>query len=340
MVFSPNLFKYFPVSSQPVSEIVEWNGQNRTVIRSPKVLEAAKKHFNCNSIKGVEVEDQGGSGSVEHWESRVMLGDYMVSSDYRERAISEMTLGLFEDSGWYKVNHYSGGLFRYGKNRGCDFIDKKCIIEEKSNFDEFCTEPSEPMCYPGHLSKGLCYLVTNIPNIPERYQYWSDKTKGGFTPADYCPVAIHYRIKQQDYRFAGHCEYGYDENSTIYGETYGKSSICFTSTLLKDGSHGIIAPKPICHKVTCGSDYYTVTIDGNEVKCDKDKKTVTVPGYSGELQWVDIIRVCTGTTFCNDIFSCIEAKSISIQYEPLPIKGNYYKISYLLVIGLLSFLLL
>ena len=83
-------------------------------------------------MKGVEVEDQGGSGSVgAHWESRVMLGDYMVSSDYRERAISEMTLGLFEDSGWYKVNHYSGGLFRYGKNRGCDFIDKKCIIEKK-----------------------------------------------------------------------------------------------------------------------------------------------------------------------------------------------------------------
>ena len=72
------------------------------------------------------------------------------------------------------------------------------------------------------------------------------------------------------------------------------------------------------------------------MKCDNGKKAVTVPGYSGELQCVDINRVCTGTTFCNDIFSCIEAKSLAKKVEPsppTPIKGNYYKISYLLLIG-------
>ena len=100
-------------------------------------------------MKGVKLENQGGTGSVgAHWESRVMLGDYMVSTDYRERAISEITLALFEDSGWYKANYYTGGLFRYGKNSGCDFIEKKCIIDEKSTFDEFCTETSQPICYP------------------------------------------------------------------------------------------------------------------------------------------------------------------------------------------------
>ena len=326
LVFSPNLFDYFPEDSKPVTEIVEWNGQKRTVVCSPKVLKVAKKYFDCSSMEGVELEDQGGTGSAgAHWESRVMLGDYMVSSDYRERAISEITLALFEDSGWYKVNYYTGGIFRYGEYRGCDFIDNKCIIDERSTFDEFCTESSQPMCYPGHLSKGICNLQTSIPDIPSKYQYWKDTTKGGFGPADYCPVAFHRRAQDEDYKFNVHCEYGKPYNNTPYGETLGNTSTCFMSSLVKDGSQGLSTLKPICHSVTCSKNSYTITIEGNNITCDEDTKSVKVPGYSGEIQCVDINRVCTGTTFCNDIYSCIEAKSLSTE----GLKGTYIKVSYL-----------
>ena len=44
-----------------------------------------------------------------------MLTDYMTSVYYDESVISEITLALFEDSGWYKAEYYTGGLFRYGK---------------------------------------------------------------------------------------------------------------------------------------------------------------------------------------------------------------------------------
>ena len=40
-----------------------------------------------------------------------MLGDYMISSDYIEIIISDITLAYFEDTGFYKVNYYTGGLF-------------------------------------------------------------------------------------------------------------------------------------------------------------------------------------------------------------------------------------
>ena len=40
----------------------------------------------------------------------------MISTDYNEIAISDMSLALFEDSGWYEANYYTGGLFRFGKN--------------------------------------------------------------------------------------------------------------------------------------------------------------------------------------------------------------------------------
>ena len=80
LVFSPNLFNIY--KTQPVYKSITWHESQKVILITPKVVEAAKKHFNCNTLQGVEVEDQGGSGSAgAHWESRIMLGDYMVSTD-------------------------------------------------------------------------------------------------------------------------------------------------------------------------------------------------------------------------------------------------------------------
>ena len=37
--------------------------------------------------------------------------------------ITELTLALLEDSGWYEINYYTGGLMRFGKNKGCDYYN-------------------------------------------------------------------------------------------------------------------------------------------------------------------------------------------------------------------------
>ena len=67
------------------------------------------------------MEKEGGYDEYEdsHWEARILLGEYMNSEVHTpEQAISGFTLALLEDSGWYKVNNYTGGLMRYGKNQG------------------------------------------------------------------------------------------------------------------------------------------------------------------------------------------------------------------------------
>ena len=47
-------------------------GIKRQYINSPKVLEVAKKYFNCETIDGVELENYGGEGSAGfHWEARI-----------------------------------------------------------------------------------------------------------------------------------------------------------------------------------------------------------------------------------------------------------------------------
>ena len=53
----------------------------------------------------------------------------------KEMAISEFTLAFLEDIGWYKPKYYTGGLFRFEKDKGCDFINNDYLDSNlKSNF--------------------------------------------------------------------------------------------------------------------------------------------------------------------------------------------------------------
>ena len=155
---------------------------NTYYVNIPKVLEKAREHFNCNSIKGVYLDNQRDTGSAGfYWESRYILGDYMISNDYIETSSSAITLALFEDSGLYKVNYYSGGLFKYGKNKGCDFFNNKYIVNGQPLSDEFCVEPSVPKCTSSITMKGICYNVKyNSGVTPSNYRYFTNRNIGGF----------------------------------------------------------------------------------------------------------------------------------------------------------------
>ena len=178
LVFYKTLFPYF--SNIPNIKEEEINGIKRKIYSSPKVLEKAKKHFKCDSIEGIELENQGSSQSIgSHWDSRIMLSDYMTAGGYNEMLISEITLALFEDSGWYDVNYYTGGLFRFGKGEGCKFLDSLCVNSNKSNFEfDFCDKKYENMCTSNYLNRGDCYIVEYDEKIESQYKHFWDEYLG------------------------------------------------------------------------------------------------------------------------------------------------------------------
>ena len=86
--FSKVLYEFYQYSGN-ITTTQTVNGVERTFIITPTVKKVASEHFGCSSIIGVELENQGGKGSVgSHWEARIMLGDYMISTDYYEQVIS------------------------------------------------------------------------------------------------------------------------------------------------------------------------------------------------------------------------------------------------------------
>ena len=54
-------------------------------IKTEKVLEIAKKYYNCSNIEGIPLENQN-NNSVALWESRILLGDIMSSYKYNYHA--------------------------------------------------------------------------------------------------------------------------------------------------------------------------------------------------------------------------------------------------------------
>ena len=79
-------FQFYPGGrNQTLLEEKDRYGINRTYIRTPRVVELAKKYYGCENVKGVGLENQGTGGSaLSHWEARLLLGEYMTSEMYQD----------------------------------------------------------------------------------------------------------------------------------------------------------------------------------------------------------------------------------------------------------------
>ena len=351
--FLDGVFNFFPKKREGTLKQVleERSGINRTYIITTKVVELAKKYFNCSELIGVELEDQGGQGSsISHWEQRILLGDYMGAIIYQEEmTISEFTLALLEDSGWYKANYYTGGLFRFGKNQGCEFLKNDCINNNnKSNFkNEFFNyeDANSPSCSTGRLSRTYEIIMTYYSNYVENaYQRIKGKYGeiygGAYYTTDYCFVHAKNSYEGNNNYFEGSCKYGNGNygnniyylnnglmekmhpNSEIpesYGEKYTNNSFCIMSTLITKNGNKIFNSifHPMCYPNFCSDTHLTIQINDQYIVCPKHGGNVVVEGFEGLLHCPDYNLICTGTVLCNDMFDCIEKKS-------LPKNNTYY----------------
>ena len=322
------------------------NGLMRYYLNSRKVLEVAKNYFNCQTLEGVELENQGGEGTAaSHWEARILLGEYMNGYAYtEEQVISEFTLAVLEDSGYYKANYYTGGLMRYGKNKGCAFLTEKCIDKTthktNENFEnEFYDtinkyKSIESTCSSGRQSRTYkaWWELEDITGFPEYYQYFENKHAIGYEPADFCPVSLKYPKEEDLAFFSGHCssigakEYGsvlqypdnnFDGRSSALlkktGESFTDHSFCFLSSLVKntfqDAEFTSYVVRANCYEILCSPESLTIKIFDDYIVCPRAGGKISVEGYYGYLLCPDYNLMCTGTPICNNMFDCVEKQS-------------------------------
>ena len=343
--FAYQIFSLFPGGLEKTAVQKTIRGVKRNLIITPKVVETAKRYFNCSDIIGVELEDQGGPGTENsHWDQRILLGDYMGGIMYQEDiAISEITLALLEDSQWYEVNYYTGGLMRFGKNKGCNFLNNLCINSNyETEFDnEFFDYKNKflPSCSAGRESRTYSILWRFNSIVDYNYSYsfkFEDNIyySGSMYTADYCPIHNQDIYEQTSTYFTGNCQLGagfygrniyyfnYETNKNEIhpnfqlpkelGEKYSNTSFCIMSSLAPIGVNKMYSSvfHPMCYQVHCSSSFLTIQINDDYIVCPRQGGNVELKGYDGKLHCPDYNLICTGTVICNSIFDCIEKRSL------------------------------
>jgi len=222
----------------------------------------AQRYYGCPTVLGVELENQGGSGTaLSHWEKRTTMNEYMTGTASRNPVFSELTLSLLEDTGWYKANFSLAGQLLWGQGMGCEFTNQGCNNWPTDYNGYFCTDNNKDGCTSDYQAKGECQ-ISSATNVPTMYQYFSDPTLiGSYDLPDYCPLTWGYSN--------GWCFDSGAATKSIFnmGETFSANSRCFSSSLAKDL---IVAgtTAAACYETYCtGPDELRVKIGGYYYLC-------------------------------------------------------------------------
>jgi hypothetical protein len=221
------------IKVQTVGGDLDRVGNTSRMLVTPTVVSVARQHFGCPTLAGVEVEDDGGQGSVgSHWEERQMMSEYMVAASNAEglRIVkSNLTLALLQDSGWYKADYAAADILRWGYRQGCQFLNS-------------CGSQS---------SIGWCSIQSNLQCSFDRSGI------GNCSKSDYymdgCPVTRNYWRTcnwvwlEPQWLFGGNCS-----GKDCTGGTFSNASACFESSLFSSAHVRSANSKPVsCYDYAC-----------------------------------------------------------------------------------------
>lgn len=318
---------------QAASASTLWRGpipargiQNAFKIVTPRAAIVAKAHFGCESEVGVELENQpttAGACWGSHFEQRTLNGELMTAANgHLESVVSAFTLAVFSDMGFYEVDMSLAEPLTWGYKAGCKFLDQKCIDLEGNgpllgkHSGYFCDTDGEALCSLDKKAKGYCEIVqwTEIPR--SEFQYFQDKTKGGFfKEMDFCPIVRKYANGD-----CGDDTYNQGAPGSAFGEKYGVESRCIVNTLVQDGykiNGDSQERRNSCLMTSCSRNDASASITITAFQIDGSKKEVTCAANDANL--AKNVDGFTGTIICPDpSILCATPIDITFTDETVP----------------------
>jgi len=241
LVISPVLYSRFPNypnSSAITTETYASRGstsKQRRVVSTAGLLSFTRDYFNCQSMQGLPLEDEGAAGSVgSHWEKIILGNELMTSQKVSIPSLSMFTLYLMNDSGWYTVDFAQADDITWGKYMGCDFVHNSCSPKYK----EFCSTEGKTGCSTDYGAKTICYQ--------------SQFSNG-------CLYNEHVR------NYA--CANSYDFSYSSRFETPGPQSRCFEAKINN-------VQNANCFKAVCKNSGVELVIEGNTFTCESSGQII------------------------------------------------------------------
>ena len=308
--------------------------------RFPKVINYARKYFNCLSIDRINLlEDEENLDeygfyyryAVEdivglYWPKRLFLGELLTKFDYpEEQVLSGFTLSFLDDLPYLRVvKNYTGGLMKFGKHKGCEFFYNYCgnssisssfFVANEFYLPNDSSINQEPSCSSGRLSKTI-YKLVPIDEEEEKKEKteYALNHKAGPKSTNYCPIA-QYDYESYPHRsiYSGRCsEVNITEINEERNEVLGDNSFCVLSSLVNIGSS---EPKviPLCYEMICSSRSLTIKIGEYYIVCPREGGKIKAKNFDGFLLCPDYNLICTSSIICNNLLDCINKKSLELD---------------------------
>ena len=152
-----------------------------------------------------------------------MSNKVMTASAYRDDRLSEFTLALLEDSGWYQVDYAFAEPLIWGKDRGCKFANDLCFANEETHTpDHFCNPSDQSKCVFDKKAVGFCAKTNKKPGHSV-WEYFGQRSTWD-RYADNCFTPYPYTNKFCD-------DLDQVSWSGVNSENFGKESACFEGSL-------------------------------------------------------------------------------------------------------------
>lgn len=264
--FNIALYKYYinPATNQRKPESasyrVDQGEKFPAKIVSPEVVAHTRTYFNCFSASGAPLEDQGSSGSAgSHWEKTILGNEMMVGDQVANPVLSNFTLSLMKDTGWYHILFDMSEPLFWQRGKGCGVLQGQCSLHTKA-----CSADRSEGCFYDYTFQAKC-------------------AGGQFT--NDCKFFTNARFERDDCRVSKNN----DTQTENLGEYLGFGSRCFTGQLkAPDRTHG-----NMCFKASCqGSNVVSFEVKGQSYQCTQNGQQITPQGMEGFVTCPDLQDFC------------------------------------------------
>ncbi|KAF4020833.1 hypothetical protein G4228_012752 [Cervus hanglu yarkandensis] len=273
---------------------------------TPRVVDEARKHFNCPILEGMELENQGGMGTeLNHWEKRLLENEAMTGSHTQNRVLSRITLALMEDTGWYKANYSMAEKLDWGRGMGCDFVRRSCKFwidqqrQKRQMLNPYCntlrSNPLQLTCRQDQRAVAVCNLQKFPKPLPQEYQYFDELTGvpaedlpyygGSVEIADYCPFSQEFSWHLSgEYQRSSDCRVLENQPDLFknYGaEKYGPHSVCLiqkSAFVMEKCERKLSYPDwgSGCYQVSCSPEGLKVWVQDTSYLCSRAGQVLPV----------------------------------------------------------------
>nr|XP_020038900.1 leishmanolysin-like peptidase isoform X2 [Castor canadensis] len=253
-----------------------WNVRDNRIVRhtvyllvTPRVVDEARKHFNCPVLEGMELENQGGMGTeLNHWEKRLLENEAMTGSHTQNRVLSRITLALMEDTGRQVLSPY------------CDTL--------RGN-------PLQLTCRQDQRAVAVCNLQKFLKPLPPEYQYFDELSGipaedlpyygGSVEIADYCPFSQEFSWHLSgEFQRSSDCRILENQPEILknYGaEKYGPHSVCLiqkSAFVMEKCERRLSYPDwgSGCYQVSCSPQGLKVWVQDTSYVCSRAGQVLPV----------------------------------------------------------------